>query len=112
MIAVSERLYLFGGKGTPNKTKIGIPNNVTIDLNHPLLETSVRSLFQEVGIEHNFEYIKRSGAVLVTIRIGLRPTLRTLVRLLLERPACSNSRRRRSGTTDFCDVSVFVVLSA
>jgi hypothetical protein len=87
MIAVSGGLYLFGEKGTTNKTKIGIPNNVTIDLNHPLLETSVRSLFQEVGIEHNFEYIKRSGAVLVT-----RPTSRTYYEIQLGTDALSVTR--------------------
>jgi len=87
MIAVSGGLYLFGEKGTTDETKIVISDKVAIDLNHPSLEMSVRSLFLEVGIEHDFEYIKRSGTMLVT-----RPTSRTYYEIQLGTDALSMTR--------------------
>lgn len=127
MIATSGGLYLFGEKGTTDQTNIAVPNNVTIDLSDSSLEASVRDLFQELGIEHDFEYIKRSGTVLVTrptsrtyyeiefgtealsmTRHDLRFTVRLVAWRLLERPAVSNPRCRRFGSAGVCDIGVFL----
>ena len=78
MIATSGGLYLFGEKGETSQTKIVVPDNVAIDLSQSSLEASVRTLFREVGIDHDFEYIKRSGSELIT-----RPTSRTYYEIQL-----------------------------
>ena len=72
IIVISGGLYLVGVKGTVVETEVSLPANATLDLDAGDLEGQVDKLLQDAGVEHSFEYIKRSGSTLTT-----RPTSRT-----------------------------------
>tara|TARA_R110002072_G_scaffold113986_2_gene243831 strand:+ start:1236 stop:1709 length:474 start_codon:yes stop_codon:yes gene_type:complete len=87
MIAVSGGLYLFDQKGETVATKVAVPEGLTIDLTSSTLESEVRALFLDAGIEHDFEYIRSSGTTLVT-----RPTSRTYYEIKVASSALSVTR--------------------
>lgn len=72
IIVISGGLYLVGVKGTVAKTDVPSPADATLDLDSGHLKEQVGGLLRDAGIEHSFEYIKRSGSTLTT-----RPTSRT-----------------------------------
>ena len=72
IIAISGGLYLIGIKGTIDETDVTLSADATLDLDSGTLKEDVDDLLRGAGIEHSFEYIKRSGSTLTT-----RPTSRT-----------------------------------
>ncbi len=72
IIAISGGLYLIGIKGKTVKTNIPMPANSNLNLKSGDLKGDVDKLLRGAGIDHSFEYIKRSGSTLTT-----RPTSRT-----------------------------------
>ncbi len=71
LVAISGGLYLIGVKGEVVNIVIDVPEGRTIDQESETLEADVRELLLSVGIEHEFEYLKVRGNMLVT-----RPTSR------------------------------------
>ena len=72
LIAISGGLYLVGIKGTSFESDVTVPESATLDPDSGSLKEDVDTLLRNAGIDHNFEYIKRSGSTLTT-----RPTSRT-----------------------------------
>ena len=72
IIAISGGLYLVGIKGTTVEIPISLPAEAALDPKSATLKADVDALLQGAGIEHSFEYIKKSGSTLTT-----RPTSRT-----------------------------------
>ena len=72
LIAISGGLYLIDVKGTTVETDISLPADALVDLEAEDLKEQVDELLRGAGIEHSFEYIRRSGSTLTT-----RPTSRT-----------------------------------
>ena len=72
IITISGGLYLIGIKGTSASTAVSLPANARLDLKSGSLKEDVDKLLRGAGIEHDFEYLKRSGSTLTT-----RPTSRT-----------------------------------
>ena len=70
-IAISGGLYLVGIKGTVTSTPVAVPSGVVINSASASLEADVRALPRDIGITHDFEYVKESGNTLYT-----RPTSR------------------------------------
>ncbi len=71
LVGVSGGLYLLGIKGAVSRSPVEIAVGSTLDLSSSTLEADVRRVLQESGVEHEFEYIKKSDSVLFT-----RPTSR------------------------------------
>ncbi|MEW6990163.1 PepSY-associated TM helix domain-containing protein [Colwelliaceae bacterium 6441] len=71
MIALSGGLYLFGYKGETIKTPVYSGSASEINLQAKDIKTEVNRIFKQVGIEHEFEYIKGNSQVAYT-----RPTSR------------------------------------
>ena len=72
LLAISGGLYLIGVKGTVSSTPVAVPTGTVINLASPSLEADVRALLRNLGIVHDFEYVRKSGDTLFT-----RPTSRT-----------------------------------
>ena len=72
LIAISGGLYLVGVKGTTVDTAVELPADATLDPKSADLKADVDALLRSAGIDHSFEYIKKSGSTLTT-----RPTSRT-----------------------------------
>ena len=72
IIAISGGLYLVGVKGTTVDTAVSLPADTKLDPKSSNLKADVDALLRKAGIEHSFEYIKKSGSTLTT-----RPTSRT-----------------------------------
>lgn len=72
LIAISGGLYLIGIKGTTDDTDVPLSADATLDLESGSLKEDVDALLRGAGVEHSFEYIKRSGSTITT-----RPTSRT-----------------------------------
>lgn len=70
-VAISGGLYLIGIKGTVTSTTVAVPSSVVINPTSASLEADVRALMRDIGITHDFEYVKKSGNTLST-----RPTSR------------------------------------
>ena len=70
--AISGGLYLIDIKGTVEDTSVDVPANVRLDIKSSALEQDVRSLFNDLGIDHDFEYLRAGGNTIYT-----RPTSRT-----------------------------------
>lgn len=69
MLAVSGGLYLVGIKGEVTSEQIDIPIETSskyVDIDG---ESAVKALFAEIGLKHNFEYLKSRGDFIQT-----RPT--------------------------------------
>ena len=71
-LAQRSRLYLVGDKGTTVETSVSLPAEATLDPKSADLKADVEALLRSAGVEHSFEYIKKSGSTLTT-----RPTSRT-----------------------------------
>jgi hypothetical protein len=71
MIAISGGLYLFGSKGETIKSHVYTGSADEINLKAEDINAEVNRVFQKVGIEHDFEYIKGNSKVAYT-----RPTSR------------------------------------
>ena len=69
LVALSGGLYLLGIKGTVSSEQIPVPEGVNIDLDSASLEGDVRALLNDLGVQHDFEYLKVDGSTLYT-----RPT--------------------------------------
>ena len=72
IVAISGGLYLVGIKGATVDTAVTLPADAKLDPKSSNLEADVDALLRQAGIEHSFEYIKKSGSTLTT-----RPTSRT-----------------------------------
>ena len=72
LVAISGGLYLVGVKGSVASTPVSVPAGVEIDPSSSTIDEDVRTLLSDIGIEHDFEYVKVSGDTLLT-----RPTSRT-----------------------------------
>lgn len=72
IIAVSGGLYLVGIKGATVDSAVSLPADAKLDPKSANLEADVDALLRKAGIDHSFEYIKKSGSTLTT-----RPTSRT-----------------------------------
>lgn len=73
LLAISGGLYLLGNKGEFKAVPIELPVGATLDFKSSTLETDVKALLSDAGIEHKFGYVKDRGAT----KIHLRPTNRT-----------------------------------
>ena len=71
MVAISGGLYLVGIKGGVDSTPVEIPAGMGLDPKSTSLDADMRSLLDDLNIDHNFEYVKVSGNTLFT-----RPTSR------------------------------------
>jgi len=78
VMAVSGGLYLIGITGTLSSTPVSVPAGTVIDLDSPSVEADVRALLRQLGIVHEFEYVRKSGNRLLT-----RPTSRTYYEIAL-----------------------------
>jgi len=72
IIAISGGLYLVGVKGTTVEGSVSLPAEASLNLKSADLKVDVDALLRGAGVEHSFEYIKKSGSTLTT-----RPTSRT-----------------------------------
>lgn len=72
IIATSGGLYLIDIKGSVEETSVQVPADVRLDLKSNSIEQDVRSLFENLNIDHDFEYLRAGGNTLTT-----RPTSRT-----------------------------------
>ena len=72
LVVISGGLYLVDIKGTVTSTPVAVPSGVVINPASASLEADVRALLRDIGITHDFEYVKKSGNTLYT-----RPTSRT-----------------------------------
>ena len=72
IIAISGGLYLVGDKGTTVETSVSLPAEAALDPKSADLRADVDALLRSAGVEHSFEYIKKSGSTLTT-----SPTSRT-----------------------------------
>ncbi|MFT4711668.1 MAG: hypothetical protein ACJAVI_000126 [Candidatus Azotimanducaceae bacterium] len=70
--AISGGLYLVDVKGSVTETKVDVPVDMKLDLESSTLEEDVRLVFEKLGIEHDFEYLRIGGSTITT-----RPTSRT-----------------------------------
>ncbi len=69
LVAISGGLYLLGYKGTTEATPVEFPADIKIDIDSPTLDGEVYTALRQAGINHDFEYIRKSGSTLTT-----RPT--------------------------------------
>lgn len=71
LMAISGGLYLNGIKGSVETAQVEISKPVTLDPSSANLKREIDQLLQSNGIIYEFEYVKISGATLIT-----RPTSR------------------------------------
>ena len=76
LLAVSGGLYLVGIKGKTVDTPVALPAGATLDFDGATLDADVRTLLDEAGVDHDFEYIRNRGT-----RLELRPTSRAYLTL-------------------------------
>lgn len=88
-MAMSGGLYLIGVKGTVDQTPVELIAPVSLDPGSATLEEDVRALLNANDIDHEFEYVKKSGSVLYT-----RPTSRDYyeINLASESPVLTHNR--------------------
>jgi len=75
-MAASGGLYLFGFKGTTERSTIALIENQQLNMKHDDLYGYVDTLLQQVGVKADFEYIKAYSDALLT-----RPSSREHYRL-------------------------------
>jgi uncharacterized iron-regulated membrane protein len=80
IVAMSGGLYLLGIKGNVEKTEVPITKTVRLDLSSSTLEADVRLLLKEVGVQHDFEYVKLGERKVFT-----RPTSRASYEIKVSR---------------------------
>jgi hypothetical protein len=68
-MATSGGLYLLGVKGSVDSTPVTLSATQTLSPDSDTLDSDVRELLTENGIDHDFEYIKVSAGTFIT-----RPT--------------------------------------
>lgn len=76
LVAISGGLYLIGIKGTTETQDLPIESSTSVDFKAADLETKVRALLAEAGIEQEFEYLRVGGNSIQT-----RPTSKTYLQL-------------------------------
>jgi len=76
LVAISGGLYLINIKGTTTDTPVTLVDGAALDFESPILDTQVRNLLSQSGVDHDFEYIRNRGS-----KIELRPTSRTYLSL-------------------------------
>ena len=64
LVAISGGLYLLGIKGTISREQVPLSAGVSIDPNSASLEDDVRQMLSDLGIQHDFEYLKEDGTTL------------------------------------------------
>ena len=88
LVATSGGLYLIGVKGELLSTEISLPVDALLDFSSPTLDADVRGLLAEVGVQHEFEYLKDRGSLIQT-----RPTSRSYLEFTLDDGVLSLSRK-------------------
>lgn len=76
LVGASGGLYLIGIKGEVETTKIPLTSQATVDFASATLEQDIAVLLKQLGIQHDYEYLKIRGKQIVT-----RPTSRTYYEL-------------------------------
>jgi hypothetical protein len=76
LMAMTGGLHLAGASETMTRTEIALPANAELDFNSETLEADIRTLLDEAGIDHRFEYVRGRGDM-----VQLRPTSRTFLEL-------------------------------
>lgn len=72
LLGVSGGLYLIGIKGDVVTTNITLTKEITLDLSSDTLQQDVSALLEQLGIQHDYEYLKIRDQQVIT-----RPTSRT-----------------------------------
>lgn len=70
--AISGGLYLLNIKGDAATERVALPASAELDFQSSTLESDVRALLKQAGLDHDFEYVRNRGTV-----IQLRPTSKT-----------------------------------
>lgn len=74
LLAFSGGLYLLGNKGETVSKQLTLPVDSQLDFKSSSLDANVRKIFDDIGLDYDFQYIKNRGN-----KIQTRPTNKPFV---------------------------------